>query len=132
MDKEKETFNYTYSAKDQEEIKKIRNKYTQQNVEEDKMSRLRRLDASVYSKATVVSLVFGIIGTLLMGTGMSLIMTDISEILGMFFSMIVGIGVGITGIILVCLAYPIYNRTIKKERKKIAPEILALTDELMK
>ena len=60
MDKEKETFNYTYSAKEQEEIKKIRKKYIQQHVEEDKMSRLRRLDESVYSKATTVALVLAL------------------------------------------------------------------------
>ena len=44
----------------------------------------------------------------------------------------VGIGIGIIGIVLVCMAYPIYNRTLKKEREKIAPEIIRLTDELMK
>lgn len=132
MDKEKETFNYTYSAKEQEEIKKIRKKYIQQHVEEDKMSRLRRLDESVYSKATTVALVFGIVGALLMGSGMSIIMTDIGELLGTVLSVIVGVVLGIIGIILVCLAYPLYNRTLKREREKIAPEILALTDELMK
>ena len=46
--------------------------------------------------------------------------------------MIIGICVGIIGIVLVSLAYPVYNRTLKKEREKIAPEILRLTDELMK
>ncbi|MBE6642185.1 MAG: sugar porter family MFS transporter [Ruminococcaceae bacterium] len=132
MDKEKETFNYTYSAKEQEEIKKIRKKYIQQHVEEDKMSRLRRLDESVYSKATTVALVLGIVGALLMGSGMSIIMTDIGELLGTVLSVIVGVVLGIIGIILVCLAYPLYNRTLKRERKKIAPEIIALTDELMK
>ena len=132
MDKEKEPFNYTYSAKEQEEIKKIRKKYIQQHVEEDKMSRLRRLDESVYSKATTVALVFGIVGALLMGSGMSIIMTDIGELLGTVLSVIVGVVLGIIGIILVCLAYPLYNRTLKREREKIAPEILALTDELMK
>ena len=60
------------------------------------------------------------------------IMTDIGRILGAVLAMVIGIGVGIIGMILVCLAYPIYNRTLKKEREKIAPEIIRLTDELMK
>lgn len=128
----KESFNYTYSAKEQEEIKRIRKKYTAPAAEEDKMAQLRHLDASVYSKATTVALVVGIIGALIMGLGMSLVMTDIGAALGTFLAMVIGIGAGVIGIILVCLAYPLYNRTLKKEREKIAPEILRLTDELMK
>lgn len=130
--KEKETFNYTYSAKEQEEIKAIRKKYATPEEIEDKMAQLRRLDAAVTQKATTVSLVFGIIGALIMGIGMSLIMTDIGKMLGTTLALIVGIGIGIIGIVLVCIAYPIYNRTLKKEREKIAPEIIRLSDELMK
>lgn len=127
-----EGFHYTYSAKEQEEIKRIRNKYAAPATEEDKMAQLRRLDASVYSKATTAALVVGIIGALIMGLGMSLVMTDIGEAIGTVVAMIIGIGVGIIGIVLVSLAYPLYSRTLKKEREKIAPEILRLTDELMK
>lgn len=132
--KEKETFNYTYSAKEQEEIKRIRKKYAAPEEKEDKMARLRSLDASVYSKATTASLVVGIIGALILGFGMSLMMSNFGEILGSHQELVfpIGIATGIVGIILVCLAYPIYNRTLKKEREKIAPEILRLTDELMK
>ena len=128
----KDSFNYTYSAKEQEEIKKIRNKYVPLIEQEDKMTQLRRLDKGVYSKATTVSLIIGIIGTLVMGTGMSLLMTDIGKTLGDVVSMSIGIGAGVVGIILVSLAYPVYNRTLKKEREKIAPEIIRLTDELIK
>lgn len=128
----KETFNYTYSAKEQEEIKAIRKKYGTPEETENKMVHLRRLDAAVTQKATTISLVFGIIGALIMGIGMSLIMTDIGKMLGTALALIVGIGIGIIGIVLVCMAYPIYNCTLKKEREKIAPEILRLTDELMK
>ena len=130
--KEKETFNYTYSAKEQEEIKAIRKKYAVPEETEDKMAQLRRLDAGVYSKATTAALVVGIIGALIMGIGMSLVMTEIGAFLGTALAMVVDIGLGVIGIILVCLAYPLYNRTLKKEREKIAPEILRLTDELMK
>ena len=128
----KESFNYTYSAKEQEEIKAIRKKYVTPEETEDKMAQLRRLDAGVYSKATTVSLIVGVIGTLIMGIGMSLILTDIGVILGTVLSIIIGVSLGIVGIILVCLAYPIYNHTLTKEREKIAPEIIRLTDELMK
>ena len=128
----KESFNYTYSAKEQEEIKAIRKKYAVQEQTEDKMTQLRRLDAGVYSKATTAALVVGIIGALIMGMGMSLIMTEIGAFLGTALAMVVGIGLGVIGIILVCLAYPLYNRTLKKEREKIAPDILRLTDELMR
>ena len=128
----KESFNYTYSAKEQEEIKAIRKKYVTPVETEDKMAQLRRLDAGVYSKATTVSLIVGVIGTLIMGIGMSLILTDIGVMLGTVLSIIIGVSLGIVGIILVCLAYPIYNHTLTKEREKIAPEIIRLTDELMK
>ncbi len=132
--REKETFNYTYSAKEQEEIKAIRQKYSAEEQTEDKMAQLRRLDGGVTQKATIVSLVFGIIGALILGMGMSLAMTEIGEMIGLRggMAMAAGIIVGIAGIVLVCSAYPLYNHVIKREREKIAPEILRLTDELMK
>jgi len=130
----KEPFKLTYSAKEQEEIKAIRKKYAAPQETEDKMAQLRRLDAAVSQKATSVSLMFGIIGALILGMGMSLAMTDIGRIIGLAggMAMLIGILIGIVGIILVSIAYPIYNYIIKKERKKIAPEIIRLTDELMK
>ena len=131
---EKIGFTYTYSAKDQAELKRIREKYTAPREVEDKMGRLRRLDASVTNTAQAVALVFGVIGTLLLGFGMSLIMTDLSEILGVSdnMPMVLGIVVGIVGGILASLAYPIYNVIVKAKRKKLAPEIIRLTDELIK
>ena len=131
----KNQFSYTYSAKEQEEIKAIRKKYETPKKAEDKMAQIRRLDASVTEKATMVSLIIGIIGALLMGTGMSLVMEkQFSDFIGLgaTTAMIVGISAGIVGIILVALAYPIYNGIVKKQREKIAPEIIRLTDELMK
>ena len=125
-------FCFNYSAKEQEEIKKIRQKYQPQ--EEDKMARLRRLDAGVVKKATAISLAIGIIGALVMGSGMSIVMTDIGELLGIQGTMrlLIGIIIGVVGIVLVCIAYPVYNYVVKKEPEKIAPEILRLTEELMK
>lgn len=127
-------FSYTYSAKEQAELKRIRDKYTAPTEAEDKMARLRRLDASVTNTAQAVALVFGVIGTLILGFGMSLIMTELAEALGISgdAAMIIGITVGVAGGILASLAYPIYNAIVKAKRKKLASEIIRLTDELMK
>lgn len=125
-------FNYTYSAKEQEEIKRIREKYTRKD--EDKMEKLRRLDNGVYQKAQALSLIFGVIGALVLGFGMSLVMSELPLIMGLDSeaAMIIGIPVGVIGGALAGFAYPIYNYTVKRERKKIAPEIIRLTDELLK
>lgn len=131
---EKNGFTYTYSAKEQAELKKIREKYVAPPQSEDKMERLRRLDASVTQTAQAVALVFGVIGTLILGFGMSLIMTDLADILGPYkdMAMVIGILVGVAGGVLASLAYPLYNAIVKAKRKKLAPEIIRLTDELMK
>lgn len=129
MEENKETFNYTYSARQQEEIRNIRKKYSA--PEEDKMEQLRRLDRRAAQKAQACAIALGVVGTLLLGTGMSLAMTELSGFLG-GTAMFVGIPVGLAGIVLVALAYPVYSRILKKERQRIAPEILRLTDELLK
>ena len=95
------------------------------------MAQLRKLHNSASRKAKIWSITIGIIGCLVMGTGMSLCMTELSGFLG-GTAMFVGIPVGVVGMILVALAYPIYNRVLKKERARIAPRILQLTDELLK
>jgi len=125
----KEGFNFTYSAAQQQEVEDIRKKYLPR--EENKMEQLRRLHGIPTQKAQAASLAVGIIGALIMGTGMSLAMTDIGIALGSL-AMVIGIATGIVGMVLVALAYPIYNRVLKKQREKIAPEILRLSDELLK
>ena len=127
-----ERFSYTYSAEQQQEVVNIREKYLPR--EEDKMAKLRRLHHSASRTAQAWAIAIGVIGTLIMGTGMSLAMTDLGQILGATsnLAMLIGIVIGIAGMILVALAYPIYNRVLKKERERIAPEILRLTDELLK
>lgn len=133
-DKINDGFSYTYSAKEQEEIRRIRNKYAEDDKEEDKMERLRRLDAGVVSRAQTVALIFGVLGVLALGFGMSLFMSELGENLGFshLASLIVGVVSGLLGGTLACFAYPIYNFVLRRERKKIAPEIIRLTDELMK
>ncbi len=123
MENDKKKFSYTYSAKEQEELIRIRNKYLPEK--DDKMENLRKLDQSVYKKATIYSLISGIVGVLVMGIGMCCTMVWEDK---MF---IPGVIIGLIGIILVSLAYPVYNRILKSERKKIAPEIIRLTDELL-
>ncbi len=88
------------------------------------MEQLRQLDASATKPGTIISLIVGIIGTLIMGTGMScvLVLTD-------YF--IPGIIIGIIGMVGVGVAFPLYTSITKKQREKIAPQIKALSDELM-
>ena len=119
---ENNAFEYTYSARRQQEVKEIRKAYLPK--EEDKMEQLRKLHAIPTQKAQSSAIATGVIGALILGTGMSLCMTEIGAALGKLAMAI--------GIILVALAYPIYSRTLKKERERIAPDILRLSDELMK
>ena len=120
----KETFSYTYSAKQQEEIRRIRDKYIPK--EADKMEQLRRLDESVTRKGTAVSLAVGVMGALLLGLGMSCCMVWTDTLF------VVGLIVGVIGMAAAAAAYPLYGLVTRKERERIAPEILRLTDELMK
>ena len=119
-----ETFEYTYSAKRQEEIEKIRKKYI--TKEEDKMELLRKLDRDVTKPGTICSIAIGIIGCLILGFGMSCTMLWADSLF------VLGIIAGIIGIILIATAYPIFIKITTKERERIAPQILALTEELSK
>ena len=113
-------FEYTYSAKQQTELENIRKKYLPQ--EESKMDRLRRLDESVTHPGTMISIIVGIVGTLIMGFGMCLCLE--------WFEFIPGVIVGTAGMAILAAAYPIYSKITQKQREKIAPEILRLTDEI--
>ncbi len=123
-------FQYTYSAQDQSEVARIRNKYLAPH--ETKLEQLRKLDRIPGRKALCRALVLGILGALILGTGMSLVMTDLGEFMGLENSLLPGILIGLAGIVPMALAYPVYSRTLAAERRRIAPEILRLSDELMK
>ena len=125
---ENHSFEYTYSPQRQQEVEAIRKAYLPK--EEDKMTELRRLHAIPTKKAQAAALSLGIPGTLLLGTGMSLCMTDLGAGLGSF-AMLLGIVLGLVGIAGAAMAYPIYSRILKREREKIAPEILQLSEELL-
>lgn len=123
INKNEETFTYTYSAKQQKEIEAIRKKYLP--PQEDKMEQLRRLDAGATRKGTRVAIAVGTVSSLILGVGMSctMVWTDVL--------MVPGIIVGLIGMLGMTAAYPLFMRITEKEREKIAPEILRLTDELM-
>ena len=122
MDVGRDSFQYTYSAKQQQEIDSIRKKYLP--PEEDKMEQLRRLDRAAAKKGAVVSTVIGIIGCLMMGVGMCCSMVWMGSLF------IPGIIIGLLGIALIAASYPVYSKITKMQREKIAPEIIRLTDEL--
>lgn len=117
-------FEYTYSAPEQEELRKLRAKYLP--PEENKLERLRRLDAAVTRKGTAAGLVAGILGCLLFGIGMSCCLMWGDWLFAL------GIVLGILGMAGMAMAYPLYARITQKERERIAPEILRLTEELLK
>lgn len=127
-------FSYTYSAKEQEELKKIRAKYEKKPEQEDKLTRLRRLDASVTQTAQIAAITLGVIGALILGFGMSLCMTDLADMLNMghITAMVVGVIVGVIGGVIASLAYPLYNLIVRIKREQIAPEIIRLADDLLK
>lgn len=117
-----ESFEYTYSAPEQEEIRQIRSKYLPREQAETKIEKLRRLDREAERPGTMVALVLGVVGTLIFGTGMCCCLV------WQLFAL--GVVVGILGAIMLGMAYPAYARITRRQREKIAPEILALTEEL--
>lgn len=122
--KQENTYTYTYSARQQAEIKAIRSKYLP--PEEDKMATLRRLDASAGQKGSTAALILGITSALILGIGMCCCMVFSER----WF--IPGIIIGLIGIAGITAAYPVYTFITRRERKRIAPQILKLTEELLK
>lgn len=126
---ENNSFEYTYSAQRQQEVEAIRKKYLPKD--EDKMDKLRRLHSIPTQKAKAASIALGITGTLVLGTGMSLILTELGSALG-YPAIILGIPIGLAGLVLIALAYPVYTKVLQTERHKIAPQILQLSEDLLK
>lgn len=115
-----EKFEYTYSAKQQAELENIRKKYLPE--EETKMDKLRRLDKSVTRQGTMISIIIGVAGTLIMGLGICMCLE--------WQQFVLGIILGILGIAILASAYPVFNKITQKQKEKIAPEILRLTEEI--
>ena len=111
-------------------VEKIRTKYVEKK--DGSLDELRKLDKKVKAPAEVFAYIFGSISALIMGAGMSLVMTDLGALLSGMLSLFIGIAVGVVGIVGVALAYPIYKAITKKERERIAPEVLRISEELLK
>ena len=111
-------------------VQKIRTQYTEK--EHTALDELKDLDMKVKRPANVFAYIFGSIGALIMGSGMSLVMTDISETVGMQNPMLYGILIGIVGMLMAIMNYPIYKGLLNSRRKKYADQIIALSDKITK
>lgn len=115
---------------DQEkQVQKIRAEYAETTP--GALDELKALDARVKTPANVFAGIYGGLGAIIMGAGMSLVMTDIGAFVGLEDGLIPGIVIGVVGLVLSCTAYPIYKAILKSRKKKYAARILALSDELM-
>ena len=111
-------------------VQKIRSQYTEK--ESTELDALRELDAKVKRPANVFAYVFGSISTIIMGVGMSLVMTDIGTTVGISDPMLPGIIIGIAGMFMAIINYPIYKGILGARRKKFADKIIAISDKIMK
>lgn len=123
MEEKQTGFSYTYSAHQQDEIRRIRQKYLPQA--EDKMEQLRRLDKSVERPGRIVSIALGVVGTLLLGLGMCCTLEWADRLF------VPGVALGLAGIAILAGAYPVYTRLTRRSREKLAPQILKLSKELL-
>lgn len=121
---DKQVFTYTYSARQNEEVKAIRQKYLPK--EESKLEQLQRLDRLAERNGTAAALIHGTLSCLVLGVGMCCAMVWDSR----WF--VPGIVIGVIGLAGSVAAYPLYLHVVKRSREKIAPQILKLTDELIK
>ena len=111
-------------------VQKIRTQYTEK--EHTVLDELKELDCKVKRPANVVAYIFGTISAIVMGSGMSLVMTDIGTTVGISDPMLPGIVIGIAGMFMAIINYPIYKGILGSRRKKYADKIIALSDKIMK
>ena len=116
--------------KDQEFlVQKIRTQYTEK--EHTELDELKALDAKVKKPANTFGYTYGCVSAIVMGTGMSLVMTDIGSVVGLASAMVPGIAIGVVGMGMALTTYPIYKRILNSRKKKYAPEIMALSEKIM-
>lgn len=111
-------------------IQKIRTQYTEK--EHTDLDELKALDTKVKRPAGIFAYIFGSISAMIMGSGMSLVMTDLAEMVGIGNPMPWGIVIGVVGLLMAIINYPIYKRILGNRRQKYANEIIALSDKIMK
>jgi len=110
-------------------VQKIRTQYTEK--EHTQLDELKAMDCKVKKPANVFAYIFGAVSAVIMGCGMSLVMTDIGSVVGLDNAMVPGIAVGVAGLVLAILNYPIYKRILTSRKKKYADKIIALSDKIM-
>ena len=110
-------------------VQKIRTQYTEKQHTE--LDELKALDAKVKKPANTFGYTYGCVSAIVMGTGMSLVMTDIGGVIGLASAMVPGIAIGVVGMGMALTTYPIYKRILNSRKKKYAPEIMALSEKIM-
>ncbi|MBO4972404.1 MAG: dihydropteridine reductase [Clostridia bacterium] len=108
---------------------RIRTQYTEKQATE--LDSLRALDAKVKRPANVFAYVFGSLSAIIMGSGMSLVMTDIGAIIGITSTMVPGIAIGVIGLLMAVANYPIYKGILNSRKKKYASKIIELSDKIL-
>lgn len=111
-------------------VQRIRTQYTEK--QHSGLEELTALDRKVRRPANIFAYTFGAVGALIMGAGMSLVMTDIGRTLGLAEPVIPGIAVGVFGMLMAIVDYPIYRKLMSRRRKKYAQQVIALSDSIMK
>ena len=110
-------------------VRKIRTEYVEKEATE--LDELRKLDAKVKRPVNIFAYIFGSIGAIIMGAGMSLVMTEIGSMIGVEETMVPGVVIGVIGMVMALVNYPIYKRILAGRKKKYGAEILALSDKIM-
>lgn len=110
-------------------VGKIRTKYVEKK--DSSLDELRKLDKKVKAPAEVFAYIFGSISALIMGAGMSLVMTDVANMLGLGDMTVPGIAVGVVGMVLAIVNYPIYKGILSSRKNKYADKILALSNKIL-
>ena len=108
---------------------KIRTQYTEKQYTE--LDALKALDAKVKKPANVFAYAYGSVSAIVMGAGMSLVMTDIGATIGLASAMVPGIAIGVVGMGMALSTYPIYKKILDSRKKKYAPEIMKLSERIM-
>jgi len=111
-------------------VQKIRTQYTEKQHTE--LDVLKALDAKVKKPANVFAYTYGSVSAIIMGSGMSLVMTEIGSIIGLANAMVPGIVLGVLGLGMALATYPIYKKILTARKKKYGPEVMALSDKIMK
>ncbi len=111
-------------------IQKIRTQYTEKNATE--LDELRQLDTKVKRPANVFAYTFGVVSSLIMGGGMSMVMTDIGTTLGVADPMVPGIVIGVVGLAMALINYPMYKGILSSRKKKYAEQIIQLSDKILR